>query len=249
MSANASRLEQCLHTVRTMQDTVTQALTEVQTEVDTACATAQGTCSETTTALTQLAATLQESQAATQALLSEFATAMDTLQQRVQAFQAKAESDFTQVYTSLTEHATAQIEALFGTFGEELLQTQTSQFLGSFTDFETGCTQLYSTFQADIIDMSNHFMARGHEMLHNTAGHVQDTVRRELQEAFDDAVRGVVRALMHEVVETTAVMELGAQVTGMLSPILPELVIAKHALGAINAAREALDTLNPFRHL
>jgi hypothetical protein len=35
----------------------------------------------------------------------------------------------------------------------------------------------------------------------------------------------------------------------MLSPILPELVIAKHALGAINEAREALDKLNPFRHL
>jgi hypothetical protein len=249
MSANAERLEQCLHTVSAMQDTITQAVAGAQTELDAAFAAAQETYSETTTALSQLTAALQESQTATQALLTEFATAMDTLQQRVHAFQAEAESDFEQVRTNLAENVTAQVEALFGTFGEELLQTQASQLLGGFTAFETGCTQLCNTFQTEITEIGNHFMARGQEILHNTAGHVQDTLGRELQEAFDDAFRGVIRALMHEVIETTVVMELGVQVTGMLSPILPELVIAKHALGAINEAREALDMLNPFRHL
>lgn len=121
-----------------------------------------------------------------------------------------------------------------------------SELTEAFEAAQVALQDSLSQFTSNTTDRAEHLRAEAAAIVSSLIAHTRETTESEIREAFENLVREALERLSAEVVEQIVTMEAGAATTGALAPILPKLIAAKHLLGAINDALDALDNLNPF---
>jgi gas vesicle protein len=74
-----------------------------------------------------------------------------------------------------------------------------------------------------------------------TVDTLRDTISSEVQSACDDVINDLVATFAENVQADFLAMQIGAQVTGTLSPILPQLKVAETVLSAFNSIVDMVD--------
>ncbi len=70
--------------------------------------------------------------------------------------------------------------------------------------------------------------------------HAQQAIQREIEERMRHVLEDVIEALAKDALESTVLTQLAMATTTALSPVLPQLIAARIALGPIKSALDAM---------
>ena len=176
----------------------------------------------------------------TEQQLTSFADGIEQIQQDMESLQSEAEGQWTELVDEIGETQTSAIETLLGDFNEELSENQANEIAEAFSQMEDALTQLLSEFGTQAEATGNQFQEQASEILSTVAEHLENALIEGVETAFQDAIDEVVAEIAEEIAKSLALMVTGAGITTALAPILPILVAAKVAIGAIKAALKLL---------
>ncbi len=144
-----------------------------------------------------------------------------------------------------------KLEQRFRGMVEDLANNQTQKIEQHLSDAETqsgdAIEQLLST-GSQLVNELNHAIGETIEQLRQ---HIGEEIAQKLEEAARTIVETAIKEIMHSVIEAIATSQLGAEITAMMAPVLPELIAIKKITDAILVAiqlwKETLGRLNdPF---
>ena len=165
---------------------------------------------------------------------------MAQLLQQVETFQSEAEKDFEELSTEIVDTHTTYIETSFSTFSEQVSQTQLAEITNQFSNFENNLTNLYSSFNSEVEGLGDKLKDRCSEIIQDMGNHCEDSLKDELETAFKDAIESVIEEMLEEIIENITLMAIGSSITGSISYILPELVVAKKTAELANAGLDVI---------
>jgi hypothetical protein len=168
---------------------------------------------------------------------------IEQLQENQQAYN-RGKSDITQVGETTAQKVSEWIQVVQG----ELTDTLKNAFEGHHEAIEqhgeavTGDLQSFQQETSEAINshhqtcegLGEELKSRCCEAIENVSNHATDVLQRELDEAFKHVMDKVIEEVLEEIVKNIAMAQFGAATTTAISPILPEIVIAKKALELIN---------------
>lgn len=186
---------------------------------------------------------LLEVKETTQNVFNEVEDSLAQFKETVDTFQSETESDFEGLISDLVEQYNPDLTNLMNECSNTLSEDYLNQMLTDFDTFQTAAINLYGTFNSDITNLGISFQRQGISLINSCIEYCLESLGKEMKSVFDEAIDKIVEELTEELVETTLTMTIGATTTSIMTPILPELVIAKKLVAAINAAK---DILNPF---
>lgn len=186
---------------------------------------------------------LVELQETTSNTFNEVEQSIAQFQETVDTLQSETESDFEGLIEDIVEQHNPGLTDLMSSCIENLSEDYLNQVATDFDNFETEAINLYQTFDSDITNLGISFQSQEIELINSSIEYCKDSLGDEVSSAFDEAINQVVENLMDEILTTVVTTKVGATVTTTMAPILPQLVIAKKAVQAINAAK---DFFNPF---
>lgn len=150
--------------------------------------------------------------------------------------------------TTTFKDATA---AIFGTVGENLTDTLTSEVSSGFDAFTSGLTSSlgditqgisdvgglltegFNLFSKGSDDLGSHLTEAVGKILTDTMSHMTDNLMNQLEQMFVNLCEQVFQALLSEFAEQMIVMGIGQAVTTATAQFAPVIIAAKVVLGII----------------
>ncbi|MGB7415248.1 MAG: hypothetical protein WA902_13670 [Thermosynechococcaceae cyanobacterium] len=193
--------------------------------------------------LNQLEDTFTQAQQDIQDASSGFDELISQLTAKVQSFQSRLNISFEVLTADLTDtNQTALIESFDG-LSEQVGEVQKTQLSQNFTQYSDDLNQLYSNFDTEIDVIGNDLKDRFIQLFEDSGHYCTNEAKNELEAAMRDTIEDVMADFVSEISENLVLMEVGSSVTSSLSPVLPELVVAKKAAELVNAGLDFVDDL------
>jgi chromosome segregation ATPase len=193
--------------------------------------------------LNQLEDAFAQAQQDVQDASSGFEAVISQLTEQVQSFQSMLNTSFEALTADLANtHQTALTEGFDGLI-EQVGETQKTELDQHFIQHSEDLNQLYNTFGTEIDDLGDDLKDRCTQLLEDAGHYCTDEAKHELETAMRDTVEGAIADFATEIAENLVLMGVGSSVTGSLSPVLPELIVAKKTAELVNAGLDAVDDL------
>jgi hypothetical protein len=125
-------------------------------------------------------------------------------------------------------------------FQTELTASIKESLMSGMDELETTLDGAYSTLQQNVENYATELRDKLGEAAELLVEHLGTEAREKIEKAIRDAVENAIEDFLSDVAEDVAMMGVGVQVTGVLSPILPELKVAERVLPVFNSALAAL---------
>jgi ElaB/YqjD/DUF883 family membrane-anchored ribosome-binding protein len=190
--------------------------------------------------LEKLEAELTQAWETVEQAFTETAESVSQLQERFEAHKTDTEGQFEQLSTDIGETIKGTLADLLEQFNDQLGGAQTDAITDCFGGMEEGLTTAYSDFGEQAEAIADDLINRASEILSNVADHFENSLSSELEQIFQDAIEDAVKALAEEIVESLALIGVGASVTSVIGPLVPLIVAAKGLLEVVKAALAAL---------
>jgi hypothetical protein len=152
---------------------------------------------------------------------------VDNLDQQVEAHENHLQSAIQHASEEVTGNVTSIIETAFSTFSSALSDTHTSDLTQGVSEVHDALGHALEKFQEDASGVAQHLMESVEHSIGDIGSHIGETMTQAIQEAVTETIEKVIEDLIKDILESIVMMETGAAITAALSPILPELVIAK----------------------
>jgi hypothetical protein len=136
--------------------------------------------------------------------------------------------------SAVSENHTAEVKKQFDGINNSTVET-VSNVVSLFSDSETGFNNFFSAFDTDAVTLAAEFKSKSQEMFGNLKDYAEKECGQVLENALENLAGEIVEGFATEVITSIATAEFGATTTAALSPIIPELALAKKATGVINS--------------
>jgi gas vesicle protein len=146
---------------------------------------------------------------------------------------------FNDVADNVTDAITSATDDAFSTFTNGL-NTGLSNITSGLGDIGGLLTDAFDLFNSSGDEIGQWLMGMAGQILSDALSNITDTLMSEFERAFQEMVQEFIKELMGFIAESIAMMIAGSTTTGILSPYVPMLAIAKRIVGTIN---ELLDLL------
>jgi glutathione S-transferase len=219
------------------------AVQSVQDTLQTGLEAARAEFAQGASAATELEQQLHASKEGTRTVFQALEQQLDHLQQQTGTLQADTEATIGRVGVHLTELQTTQVAALFEAMHDQLSQQQRLVLTDHFTSSGEAFAAAWQGFTTQATLSANELTQRATDMLHGLEQHCADKLQSELQHVVHQVIEAAVRELLREIGLSAVIMQTGANVTAAMSPILPELKLAKESIHLINEAFDAMEKL------
>ncbi len=103
------------------------------------------------------------------------------------------------------------------------------------TDHESSLNEFFAAFDTDADNLIEEFKSKSKEIFVDLQDYTENEFGNLVEDALETLGKEVVEALAAEMIASVVTTQAGVATTGMLSPLIPELIIAKKITGAINA--------------
>ena len=170
----------------------------------------------------------------TEAGLNELSEEVTTFTTQWEADSATSKGSLDTLTTTVAQSHKDEVSKHFNGLNDSTVEAVTN-IINLATDHETGFNEFFAAFDTDADTLVEEFKAKSQEMFANLTDYTENPCGRVLEDALENLTKEVVEALAAEMIASIAMTEVGVATTSMLSPIIPELVIAKKITGAINA--------------
>jgi phage-related protein len=164
----------------------------------------------------------------------EFKGHLDTLDQHVEQHQ----SNLTEVIHGASEEVTGNITSTFETayseFTSALHDTHTSDLTQGVSETHEALSGAYDHFHEESSSTSQNLMDTVGHSISEMGTHVGQEIHQGIQEAAEHAIEQALEGLIQDVVQSIAMMGVGEATTAAMSPIIPELAIAKTIVHTID---------------
>lgn len=241
-------VEQLDERVDSMRQSVEEATSELTSQVESALAGLEGKYSDAATKIAEAVGAVQgayeqlsASKEATSAVITEVQSSVGELKERLEGLQEEVEGAFGEFREEVAGAIASRLESGFGDFSENLTETRLGEISEAFSGADSNMQDLFQAFDGTIQELGTEFMQRTEQIIESAKDHLSETLKEELEEAFQEAAQEVIEAIIQEIVATIVLMTTGTAVTGALSPVLPELVVAQKAIELVNDVLSALD--------
>lgn len=125
---------------------------------------------------------------------------------------------------------------ILDTLEEELANAPEAFIAESEREF----AELLSDHDERLRGAANHLADRCSDALEGLSEHAQQAIQREIEERMRRILQDVIEALAKDALESTVLTQLAMATTTALSPVLPQLIAARIALGPIKSALDAM---------
>jgi len=167
--------------------------------------------------------------------------AFDELTQGIDGFTSQWDADASSsqqaldnLKSAVSEDHTADVKKQFNGINDSTVET-VSNVISLFSDSETGFNDFFSAFDTDAETLATDFKSKAQEMFGNLKDYAEKECGQVLENALENLAKEIVEGFAAEVITSVATAQFGAMTTAALSPIIPELAIAKKITGAINS--------------
>jgi DNA repair exonuclease SbcCD ATPase subunit len=143
------------------------------------------------------------------------------------------EQNFAEWIQALREDLTDTLKNAFEGHHEAIDQ-HGEAMTGDLQSFQQETSEAINSHHQTCDGLGEELKSRCCEAIENVSNHATEVLQRELDKAFKHVMDKVIEEVLEEIVKNIAMAELGAATTTAISPILPEIVIAKKALELIN---------------
>jgi chromosome segregation ATPase len=168
---------------------------------------------------------------------------VDEIGHEVDSTQSELTDTFHGALEEVTGNLTSTAEEAFSTFSSAVSDTATSDLTDGLSEVWDELSSAYDNFDEMAASVGEALIEAATNSLTEVGGHVVDSITSGISEAVGEAIEEFIQSLIADIIESIGMMATGAAVTGALSPIIPELAIAKTIVGTIN---DLLEMLNPF---
>jgi hypothetical protein len=156
-------------------------------------------------------------------------TALEAWRESLEDSVAQALEDFE---TDVGELHSKVLETL-----EEELENAPEAFIA---ESEQEFAELLSDHDERLRGAANHLADRCSDALEGLSEHAQQAIQREIEERMRHVLEDVIEALAKDALESTVLTQVAMATTTALSPVLPQLIAARIALGPIKSALDAM---------
>jgi DNA repair exonuclease SbcCD ATPase subunit len=241
--SSEDRLTDALEQLQTAMSDWESEIVSVQTAWGEACGQTIDTLDALGEELNQLEDTFAQAQQDVQDTASGFEAVIAQLTAQVQSFQSTLNTSFEALTADLADtHQTALTEGFDGLI-EQVGETQKTELSQHFTQHSEDLNQLYSTFGTEIDGLGDDLKDRCTQLIEDAGQYCTDEAQHELGTAMRDTIEDTITDFATEIAENLVLMGVGSSVTGSLSSVLPELVVAKKTAELVNAGLDAVDDL------
>lgn len=185
----------------------------------------------TAQAVQETSASIAELQAEGSALVS----AVTELSRQTAEVHAEVTEGLRSFGQALGEEWPARLHQTFQHLGETVEESARAALASGVEGVRAELEAGLADFQQWVTDQARAWSEGATEAARAVIHHVLDSLQHALKDAIDAAIEHGIQLLASEVALQLGLMEVGASVTAVLAPILPELVAAKLALTALNS--------------
>jgi len=137
-----------------------------------------------------------------------------------------------------SEEVTGNISSIFETayseFSTALHDTHTSELTQGVSDTHDALTSQYDHFHEGASNAGQHLMDTVSHTISEMGTHIGQEIHQGIQQAAEHAIEQALEGLIQDVVSSIAMMGIGEATTAAMSPIIPELAIAKAIVHTID---------------
>lgn len=262
LSADASTLDGEMRAVRSEVVTAVEAMTgdidQVVEQSDEALAQLSSAREQVDSQIDGLSEQLQTSATASESELQTLISAADSMHtqvttvrdqsqvaygsvdERVNEFttrwqqgEAKSQERFSGLKSSVAETHTPEVKQKFDGFNTSTVET-VSNVVNLLQEKDGGLGEFFSAFDTDAKTLADDFQTRTRQVFGELRTCAEDECGKVVEESLEHLAKEVVEAFAAEIIASAATTQLGATTTGMLSVIIPELVVVKKITSVIN---------------
>jgi len=150
------------------------------------------------------------------------------------ADESSSQQSLDNLKSAVSENQTAEIKKQFNGINSSTVETVTN-VVSLFSDSETGFNNFFSAFDTDAETLAAEFKSKSQEIFGNLKDYAEKECGQVLENALGNLAEEIVEGFAAEVITSVATAKFGATTTAALSPIIPELALAKKVTGVINS--------------
>jgi chromosome segregation ATPase len=165
---------------------------------------------------------------------TELDTEVNGFAERWEADSTASEQSLGALKTALSDTHTPEVKRKFNGLSDSTVET-VSNVVSLVSNHEGGIGEFFSSFDADVDNLAEEFKSKTEEMFGSLKDYAETQCGRVIEQSLEHLVKEVVEAFAAEVIASVATTQVGVSTTATLSPIIPELVMAKKVTGLINS--------------
>lgn len=199
------------------------------------------------TAINQLTETVQQQQESISRsrerhdqVSTNFRTALKAQQSLLEVAHRESEEALRRFQEDLGADMQPEMESAFEDFEQTAEEVEEDSLLAGLGEMSSSLGALLEGFSSLSLETASAWAEEAVKAISDVAEHILDTLLDAIREGFRELVEEVIKEMIEEMVEQAAMMAIGAEVTAVLGPLLPELAAAKLLLGAINDFLDAI---------
>ena len=213
----------------------------VEADIESASSQLQASAATAESQLDSMVETVDSMHGQVTTLRDQAETAFGEVDERVTEFSTNWEQDESKSRESLTSLKSAisdqhkpEVKQKFDGFHANTVET-VSNVVGLLTEKDGGMDDFFSAFDTDAETLAEDFKAQTRKTFGELKQCAENECGKAIEESLENLAKEVVEAFAAEIIASVATTQLGVSTTSMLSPIIPELVIAKKVTGVINS--------------
>lgn len=184
----------------------------------------------------------EEVEGALDEAFSTFDGSLDELEAELAEAGEQASAVFDDVRSTVTDTFGPEMAAKFEDFGSEA-ESLVEDVQGGLDEAANAVGSLFEEVGGKFTTLADGFVGDVESIVTDSAAFAGETVKNELEKAAKETVEEIVQGLAEDTAISVLMMTTGSGITGAMSPILPQLAIAKNIVEKIN---DVLDAMNPF---
>jgi len=143
----------------------------------------------------------------------------------------------------VTGNITNIFETAYSEFTSALHDTHTSELTQGVSETHDALTGAYEHFHEESSNAANNLMETVGHTISEMGTHVGQEIHQGIEEAAGHAIEQALEGLIEDIVSSIAMMGIGEATTAAMSPIIPELAIAKAIVHTIDELLKLLGGL------
>jgi chromosome segregation ATPase len=216
------------------QQRVESELESVGSQVQSAASSLESQFGSLSTQASSMQEMLENVKQQAESKFAELADSVESIASQWQADESSSGEALDSLQSKLADSHTAEMKEKFDGFNQKSADT-VSGMVSLLTEHEGGIGEFFSAFDADAESLADGFKEQAQEIFGNLKEFAESEVGGILEETLENLTKETVEAFAAEIASSIAMTQVGVATTGALSPIIPQLVIAKKVTGVMNA--------------
>lgn len=234
LEENEQKCDEALASLTEVQQRVEAVISESSTRLETATTALESqfnTLSQSADSIEDTIGTLRDK---SEAAFTELSAGVDGFTSQLNTDDASTQQSLDSLKSAVSETHTAEVKKHFDGLNASTVET-VSNVVNLVSNHEDGINEFFSAFDTDAENLVEEFKGKAREMFGELRDYTENECGQVLENALENLAKEIVEAFAAEIVASVATTQLGVSTTAALSPIIPELAIAKKVTGVINS--------------